>query len=134
RHAEQARDHDAGERNTQRVRHADAKRAQVAVPRAEVEHELADVEAGRILQEAEAGSDLARLEVGGDVLPEPDEHEHDDQRQPAPHQPSAPATGALACAPRGVADGGPVHAACVAMPAINGWAARTSGHPWSTGC
>ena len=63
RDAEHARQHDAGERDPQRVAHADGEGAQVAVARAVVEQQLADVEAGRIAQEVEARLDLPRREV-----------------------------------------------------------------------
>ena len=88
--AEHAREHDSGNRDAQRVAHADRERAQVAVARRVVEQQLADVESGRVAQEVEARLDLPRFEVGGDVAREQDRKHDQKQGDRALQQPVAP--------------------------------------------
>ena len=134
--AEHARQHDAGERDAQRVAHADREGAQVAVARAVLEQQLADVEAGRVAQEAEARLDLARLEVGGDVLREAGERGRRATSASAPcsshsRRRRARCRARQAASPVARRQAAPCRAAAASF---SGSAARTSGRPWSTGC
>jgi hypothetical protein len=150
---DQARQHDASQRDPQRVGHAGHERAQVAVACGEFEQHLADVEAGRRLQEVEARLDLARLEIDRDVVGDPECDDKEQQCRGALHEPFANAAGTLPRAPGSVADcrGGCLHHGCgqrkwrpqppfaieptgTFAPAVSGSGARTSGRPWSTGC
>ena len=135
RQPQRAGQHDAEQRHAQRVGHADREGAQVAVARMELEQQLADVEAGRVVQEAEARPDLARLEIGGDVARQADADQRQHQHQRALQQPLALAPRALSCAPGRVSGGGRGHGvAVVGSRCLSEPAASTSGRPWSTGC
>jgi hypothetical protein len=134
-HAEHGREHDAGERDAQRVGHAGGERAQVAVARGVVDQQLADVEAGRIGEEAEPRLDAARVEVRADVAGDDERKCDHREREPALDEPVAQPARAARRAPCRIADRrGERSRHCRALLRASGSAARTSGRPWSRGC
>ena len=125
--AQDRREHDADDGRTQRIREPDQERLPVGIGRVECEDALADVEAGRLREEAEAALDSAHAHVLERVVREErddggDRHHRHRLVDQAACRPAAP--GPVAFLGMHAPDAG----------AVSGLAVRTGARPCSRDC